>query len=145
MDVSSILDVSSKLWGSKKSQMRVYYCKMLGSKFIPIVCSFFGRSRCWSYMRAPLFVSVGNSFAHNSSTWLLLRNGCLRKHKHLIFFHWQCCYHRCCQWNQAQPEEVQKEGWAHIFKYFHHCGAFGRPNPVHNHQKKSILLVWSQA
>ena len=56
MVVSSILDVSSKFWGSKKSQMRVYYCEMHGCKFNPLVCSIFGQSRCWSYIRAPVYI-----------------------------------------------------------------------------------------
>ena len=56
MVVSSILDVSSKFWGSKKSQMRVYYCEMHGCKFNPLVCSIFGRSRCCSYNRAPVYI-----------------------------------------------------------------------------------------
>ena len=70
MVVSSILDVSSKFWGSKKSQMRVYYCEMHGCKFNPLVCSIFGRSRCWSYIRAPVYIVC------NCSPILILHQRC---------------------------------------------------------------------
>ena len=56
MDVSSILDASSKFWGSKKSQMIDYYCEMHGCKFIPLVSSIFVRARRGSYKRAPVYL-----------------------------------------------------------------------------------------
>ena len=60
--------------------------------------------------------SVGESFAHNSSTWLILRNVCIRKHnRHFICSHWQCCYHCCRQRNHAQPEEVQEDALSHRY------------------------------
>ena len=64
--------------------------------------------------------SGGESFAHNSSTWLILRNVCIRKHrKHFICSHWQCCYHCCCMHNLRRCSRMACH--INILKYFHHC------------------------